>query len=75
MLKKLKELWNKFDVWMMMHPGRNLYLWDWWELVKNPFAWLIIIVFVLLLVTTANQQQPQETISLIYENGEFTIIK
>lgn len=74
MLKKLKELWNKFDTWMMMYPGSNPYIWDWWELVKNPLAWIIVIVFALFVFATVEQPQ-RETITLIYENGKHIIIK
>lgn len=24
MFKKLKELWNRFDIWMMMNPAKTL---------------------------------------------------
>jgi hypothetical protein len=49
MHKKLRELWNVFDVWMLTKIASNIYLSNWWLLLKNPFAWLIVITFLIIL--------------------------
>ena len=56
MYKKFREIWNRFDVWMMTKTANNIYLWDWWELVKNPYAWGFVIISLLLVFCAMRMQ-------------------
>lgn len=83
MFKKLKELWNRFDIWMMMNPGKNPYIWDLWERVKSPTYWLAVLLIIYFFLhlypkhiePNIDDTPPRETITIIYENGKHIIIK